>query len=92
MTALNKANYYIRTVGTRIGLKCQTPVKVKIFALASLDSLKFRSYVFSLQRSSFMKFILGLQKMLSLKKISGLKIFGSAKNFGSEKNVGPKKF
>ena len=56
-------NYSLQLRKTRLGLKCQTPVKVKVFALASLDSLKFRSSVFSLQRSSFMKFILGMKKI-----------------------------
>ena len=85
-----------KNMETRLGLKCQPPEKVT-FALASLDSLKIRSSVFSLETWSFMKFILGLQQMLSLKKILGLKKIwfqenvGSKKNFGSKKILGSKK-
>ena len=69
----------------------------KIFVLASLDSLKYRSYVFSLQRSSFMKFmkskkILGQKKNFGPKKIMGQKkTSGSKKNLGLKKDFGSKK-
>ena len=46
---------------------------------------------FSLQRSSFMKFILGLQIMLSLNKFLGLKKFLVSKNLCSEKKFVQKK-
>ena len=42
-----------RTKGsqTRLGLQCQTLVYIKPLPFASLESLKFRSFVFSLQTS-----------------------------------------
>ena len=58
------------------------------FSLASLESLKFRSSIFSLQRSSFIEFHFGLEKNMGSEKILVRKNLGPKINVGSEKNIG----
>ena len=57
----------------------------KVFVPGSLESLKFRSSVISLQRSTSLKFILGRKRFGVSKKIWVWKYFGSEKYFGSKK-------
>ena len=69
----------------------------KTFALGSLESLKFRSSVLSLQRSFSLKFILGQKKFWVKKKFGSEKILVprkilGIKNFGSENFLGPTNF
>ena len=63
----------------------------KTFVLGSLESVKFRSFVLSLQRSFSLKFILGEKKFWVWKNFGSKKNFGH-KNFGSEKFLGLKNF
>ena len=58
----------------------------KTFVPGSLESIKFRSFVLSFQRSFSLKFILGEKKFWVWKK------FGSKKNFGPTKSLNLKKF
>ena len=75
----------------------------KTFVLGSLQNLKFRTSVSSLQRSFSLKFILGqtkfgvwtnfgFQKNVGKKKTLCLKKFRSQKVFGQKNILGPKKF
>ena len=80
----------------RLGLQCKTLVLVKPLLFASLESLKFRSFVFSLQTSFSLKIILDLKKrgpniILGQKKILVLKKIKVQKNFVYEKNCVSKK-
>ena len=47
----------------KLGLLCPTPIKVKTFALARLESLKFRRSVFFLQRLFFIDCPLGSEQL-----------------------------
>ena len=70
---------------SRLGLQCQTPVKVKPCPC------KFRSSIFSLQRSAFIKVHFGSEKKFGQKIIFGLKEVFSPENFWPEKNLGSQK-
>ena len=75
---------------TRLGVLFSSSSESKIYALACLESLKFSSYVFSPQRTSFIEVHFRCKKFWSEKNF-GLKKFGlkniwSKKSFGHEKH------
>ena len=75
---------------TRLGVLFSSSSESKIYALACLESLKFSSYVFSPQRTSFIEVHFRCKKFWSEKnfrlKKFGLKNIWSKKSFGHEKH------